>query len=222
MKFTSMIPFLQLLAVLATPAKADGSADPISREEHLQQFLRGLDVDRDDANLNQEDASPSTRLLRQLLQVDEDKIKQGLRDGLSKSIGFGAPITPRPNDDKINGNTGGRKLSSGNYTFTPCSTVNPNERQCDTVIKTFTKDALKQELDTILSAIINVDGCLDQYSDYYGLCGVDYPCVCPTFANPFACIGFCLAPVCPDACYANSLEPTWVFPPFLYLAYELA
>lgn len=78
-----------------------------------------------------------------------------------------------------------RKLA-GDYKFTPC----PNERPCNTIIATYTKEQVKSILETILIKLINVDGCLDEYSELYGSCKVPSNCICPTFINELIDLSF--------------------------------
>ena len=123
-------------------------------------------------------------------------------------IGFGVPIFSQSqsavNEMKYNSNIT-RKLTA-EYKFTPC----PNERPCNKIIATYTKIQVKDIIDTILSTLINVEGCLDEYSEYYGQCRVDDDCICPTFVSSLVCpFGlFCATPICQEDCYRNSLEST--------------
>ncbi len=144
------------------------------------------------------------RLLRQIgekIEIEGAKIEAGMREGLRESSGFGVPLFPREEEG------GDRRLStpSAGYNFTQC----PDERPCDAVIATYTQAEVKNILDTILPSITNVDGCLDQFSEFYGSCRVPSNCVCPTFINPNACFNglVCVQPICPDQCYERLLAP---------------
>ena len=150
------------------------------------------------------------------------QIKDSIRERLSSSIGFGAPIYPETYGRYINNTYTSdlydnftdiiyyeddkRRQLAKDYTFTQCK----NERPCNTIIATYTKAQVKNLLDTILSTLINVDGCLDEYSDYYGECKVAADCICPTFVSALTCpLGlFCVNPVCKEDCYEYSLKST--------------
>lgn len=156
------------------------------------------------------DATTITKLIQFLANIvnDEQKIQHFIRERLSQSIGFGVPIFPQSHydiDERSNNNSSTRKLTA-EYKFTPC----PNERPCNKIIATYTKTQVKDIIDTILSTLINVEGCLDEYSEYYGQCRVDDDCICPTFVSSLVCpFGlFCATPICQEDCYRNSLEST--------------
>ena len=144
------------------------------------------------------DATTITKLIQHLANIfyDEQKIQHFIRERLSQSIGFGVPIFPQSHydiDERSNNNSSTRKLTA-EYKFTPC----PNERPCNKIIATYTKTQVKDIIDTILSTLINVEGCLDEYSEYYGQCRVDDDCICPTFVSSLVCpFGlFCATPIC--------------------------
>ena len=107
-----------------------------------------------------------TKLLRHITNIDNEHIKSELHKKLSKSIGFGVGISLFPTniDDEetyYRNNTHDKQRNlAGDYKFTPC----PNERPCNTIIATYTKEQVKSILETILIKLINVDGCLDQES----------------------------------------------------------
>lgn len=157
------------------------------------------------------DATTITKLIQFLANIvnDEQKIQHFIRERLSQSIGFGVPIFIKSAVNDIDGrsdnNSSTRKLTA-EYKFTPC----PNERPCNKIIATYTKTQVKDIIDTILSTLINVEGCLDEYSEYYGQCRVDDDCICPTFVSSLVCpFGlFCATPICQEDCYRNSLEST--------------
>ena len=143
-----------------------------------------------------------TKLIQRLGNIgNEQKIQLN-------QIGFGVPIFSQSqsavNEMKYNSNIT-RKLTA-EYKFTPC----PNERSCNKIIATYTKIQVKDIIDTILSTLINVEGCLDEHSEYYGQCRVDDDCICPTFVSSLVCpFGlFCATPICQEDCYRNSLEST--------------
>ena len=153
-----------------------------------------------------------TRLLRHLTNIDDEHIKSELSKKLSQSIGFGVGISlfPTNTDDeesyyRNNTNYEQRNLA-GDYKFTPCA----NERPCNTVIATYTKEQVKSILETILIKLINVDGCLGEYSDLLGSCQVDSNCICPTFISELICpFGLtCLQPICPSDCYEYAFKDT--------------
>ena len=153
-----------------------------------------------------------TKLLRHIVSIDNEHIKSELHKKLSKSIGFGVnvPLFPTHIDDEENyyrNNTHDeqRKLA-GDYKFTPC----PNERPCNTIIATYTKEEVKSILETILIKLINVDGCLREYSELYGSCKVPSNCICPTFISELICpFGLtCLQPICPKDCYEYAFKDT--------------
>ena len=102
-------------------------------------------------------------LLRRIVNIDNEHIKSELHKKLSKSIGFGVnvPLFPTNIDDEeiyYRNNTRDKQRNvAGDYKFTPC----PNERRCNTIIATYTKEQVKSILETILIKLINVDGCLE-------------------------------------------------------------
>ena len=99
-------------------------------------------------------------LLRYITNIDNEHIKSELNKKLSRSIGFGVGISLFPTniDNEENyyrNNTHDKQRNlAGDYKFTPC----PNERPCNTIIATYTKQQVKSILETILIKIINVDG----------------------------------------------------------------
>jgi len=101
-----------------------------------------------------------TRLLRHIANIDNEHIKYELSKKLSRSIGFGVnvPLFPTHTDNEENyyrNNTHDKQRNlAGDYKFTPC----PNERPCNTIIATYTKQQVKSILETILIKLINVDG----------------------------------------------------------------
>ena len=101
-----------------------------------------------------------TKLLRRIANIDNGHIKYELNRKLSRSIGFGVGISLFPTniDDEesyYRNNTHDKQRNlAGDYKFTPC----PNERPCNTIIATYTKQQVKSILETILIKLINVDG----------------------------------------------------------------
>ena len=103
-----------------------------------------------------------TKLLRRIANIDNEHIKSELNKKLSQSIGFGVGISLFPTHNNIDdeeiyyrNNTHDKQRNlAGDYKFTPCS----NERPCNTIIATYTKQQVKSILETILIKLINVDG----------------------------------------------------------------
>ncbi|KAL7551907.1 hypothetical protein ACHAWF_015111 [Thalassiosira exigua] len=128
-----------------------------------------------------------------------------LRGKFEHQIGFSIPdhtFELSAKDEQIYSGNGGRKLSSREYTFTPCDNA---EHPCDTVIARYSVVELKAMIDASFSSIVNTPECLDSFPT----CGVDRRadrCKC---IHDSMCLldRFCLLEICPEMCYDMMLEP---------------
>lgn len=142
-------------------------------------------------------------ILRRLVNFDKEDYEYQLHRSLKDRIGFSSMISPSndkygarniiPNEEEA---IVSRDLRADtDYTFTPCA----EEFECDSIIKTYTRDELYEEVSSVLKQTINAPYCLTAVpaitEDMYGSCGVADDCVC------LYCLGKCLFKVCDSQCY---------------------
>lgn len=212
-----------ILAATAATAVVLISMQDSSGQQH--QSLRG---DLDGEGSDGAKGFTKRRILKSLFGFDEDQFRADVGAKIKASgIGLGRHKLFSDFDEVMqNGDIfddANRDLQAGDPCTTPPQlnwpqTLVSGNAPCD-YSESYNRDQVKTNVDTILSNAVNGPGCLASTApDFggYGACGVPgSPSTCPS-TDPTAdgseccicgfCLLFCLATICEDQCYENSLQ----------------